>query len=41
MIGLLGSLSAGQIVEQYVLARRYLKAQGDDKPILRMVFMGM
>lgn len=31
----------GQIIEQLLLARKHLRANGDDTPILRMVFMGM
>lgn len=34
-------LTPGQIVEQLLLARKHLRATGDDTPILRMVFMGM
>ena len=44
-LGLLGSLSAGLIVGQYLLARRVAKEWGEggegERPILRIVFMGM
>lgn len=40
-LGLLGSLSAGQIVEQLMVARKHLRDIGDETPILRIVFMGM
>jgi len=45
-LGLLGSLSAGQIVGQYVVARRVAKEGGmeegeEERPIFRIVFMEM
>ncbi|KAG2489539.1 hypothetical protein HYH03_011990 [Edaphochlamys debaryana] len=40
-MGLLGSLSAAQIVEQVVAARRFLAAEGDRTPLTNLVFMGM
>ncbi|KAG1668029.1 hypothetical protein FOA52_006562 [Chlamydomonas sp. UWO 241] len=40
-MGLLGNLTAAQIVEQVVAARRYMALEGDDTPLTNLVFMGM
>ncbi|GFR44485.1 hypothetical protein Agub_g5748 [Astrephomene gubernaculifera] len=40
-MGLRGQLSAGQIVEQLVEARRLLAEEGDRTPLTNLVFMGM
>ncbi|MEW5297772.1 MAG: hypothetical protein WDW36_000956 [Sanguina aurantia] len=40
-MGLLGSLSTAQIIEQVVAARRVMAEEGDEAPLTNLVFMGM